>query len=235
MFDDPKLEHLWKQNQIATKSLQRLADEMARRAENKEKLGVSNPELDADLCKRHAEALKKVFDIGGKKSKQLQLKQATSQSDEFCSPPISSPALPALVTSTGERAAVRFLDFFTSNIRNPNTRKAYARGLGEFLAWCEHRGVTSLAVIQPVHVAAYVEHLTRTKSAPTAKQRLSAIRMMFDWLVTGQVVPVNPAHAVRGPKHIVRRGKTPVLTPGEARKLLDSIEPAQPQACVTAP
>ena len=138
------------------------------------------------------------------------------------------PALPGLVTSTSERAAVRFLDFFTSNIRNPNTRKAYARGLGEFLAWCVDRGVTSLATIQPVHVAAYVEHLTRTKSAPTAKQRLSAIRMMFDWLVTGQVVPVNPAHAVRGPKYIVRRGKTPVLTPEEARKLLDSIDSGTP-------
>ncbi len=136
--------------------------------------------------------------------------------------------LPALVTTTGERAAVRFLDFFTSNIRNPNTRKAYARGLGEFLAWCEARGVTSLAAIQPVHVAAYVEHLTRTKSAPTAKQRLSAIRMMFDWLVTGQVVPVNPAHAVRGPKHIVRRGKTSVLSPEEARQLLDGIDTTTP-------
>ena len=139
-----------------------------------------------------------------------------------------STALPTLVTATGERAAVRFLDFFTSHIRNSNTRKAYARGLGEFLAWCEARGVTSLAAIQPVHVAAYVEHLTRTKSAPTAKQRLSAIRMMFDWLVTGQVVPVNPAHAVRGPKHIVRRGKTPVLSPQEARQLLDHIDTTTP-------
>ena len=142
--------------------------------------------------------------------------------------PSSGFPLPALVTATGERAAVRFLDFFTSHIRNPNTRKAYARGLGEFMAWCEAGGVTSLAAIQPVHVAAYAEHLTRTKSAPTAKQRLSAIRMMFDWLVTGQVVPVNPAHAVRGPKHIVRRGKTPVLSPEEARQLLDGIDTTTP-------
>jgi integrase/recombinase XerD len=47
--------------------------------------------------------------------------------------------------------------------------------------------------------------------------------MLFDWLVVGQVVAINPAHAVRGPKH-VKRGKTPVLTPDEARKLLDSID-----------
>ena len=142
--------------------------------------------------------------------------------------PAQASPMPALVTNTGERALARFLDFFTANIRNPNTRKAYARALGEFLSWCEGHGVSSLAAIHPIHVSGYVEHLTRTKSAPTAKQRLSAIRMMFDWLVTGQVVPVNPAHAVRGPRHIVRRGKTPVLTPEEARKLLDTIDTGTP-------
>jgi site-specific recombinase XerC len=48
-------------------------------------------------------------------------------------------------------------------------------------------------------------------SAPTVKQHLAAIRMMFDWMVIGQIVPVNPAASVRGPKHVVKRGKTPVL------------------------
>ena len=47
--------------------------------------------------------------------------------------------------------------------------------------------------------------------------------MPFDWLVLGQVIPLNPASAVRGPKHSVRKGKTPVLTATEARDLLDSI------------
>ena len=56
------------------------------------------------------------------------------------------------------------------------------------------------------------------------KQHLAAIRHLFDWLVTGQVVPVNPAASVRGPAHIVRQGKTPVLEPAEARALLDSID-----------
>ena len=134
----------------------------------------------------------------------------------------------ALVSATGERASVRFLEFFTANIRNPHTRRAYARGLGEFLAWCAGRGVVSLAGVQPIHVAGYIEELTLSRSAPTAKQRLSAIRMLFDWLVTGQVVAVNPAHAVRGPRHIVKRGKTPVLDPQEARQLLDRIDIATP-------
>ena len=48
--------------------------------------------------------------------------------------------------------------------------------------------------------------------------------MLFDFLVTGQIVPTNPASSVRGPKHVVRRGKTPVLKADQARTLLDSIK-----------
>src|ERR1043165_6890745 len=55
------------------------------------------------------------------------------------------------------------------------------------------------------------------------KQQLAAARMLFDWLITGQVVPVNPAAAVRGPKHVVKTGKTPVLEGKEWRKLIDAI------------
>ena len=131
--------------------------------------------------------------------------------------------LPALVADAGEHAATRFLEFFASHIRNPHTRRAYSRGVAEFLAWCEAHGLTSIADIRPLHVAGYIEELTRARSAPTAKQRLAAIRALFDWLVIGQVVPVNPAASVRGPSHVVRRGKTPVLSPAEARHLLDSI------------
>lgn len=142
--------------------------------------------------------------------------------------PLASPALPALVAAAGERAAARFLDYFTSNIRNPHTRKAYAKDIGNFVAWCEARGVTALSEIQPLHMAGFIEELTRSKSAPTAKQHLSAIRMLFDCLVVGQVVAQNPAHAVRGPKHAVKRGKTPVLAPEEARHLLDTIDVSTP-------
>jgi site-specific recombinase XerC len=66
--------------------------------------------------------------------------------------------------------------------------------------------------------------LQATHSKPTAKQHLAAVRMLFDWLVVGQVLATNPAHAVRGPKHVVKRGKTPVLTAKQARELLDSID-----------
>src|SRR5271169_6220336 len=81
-----------------------------------------------------------------------------------------------------------------------------------------------LEQVQPVHVTAYIEQLGRQRSKPTVKQHLAAIRMLFDWLVTGQVVPINPAHSVRGPRHSVKKGKTSVLSVEEMRTLLDSIK-----------
>jgi hypothetical protein len=44
--------------------------------------------------------------------------------------------VPALVAATGERASMRFLEFFAANIRNQHTRRAYARAAQQFLAWC---------------------------------------------------------------------------------------------------
>jgi integrase/recombinase XerC len=138
--------------------------------------------------------------------------------------PISSPELPALVAVAGERASMRFLEFFAVNIRNPHTRRAYYRAAEEFLAWCADVGVPSIAAVQPVHVATWIEAATRELAAPSVKQRLAALRHLFDWLVNGQIVPVNPAHTVRGPRHVVTSGQTPVLDPSEARALLDSID-----------
>ena len=131
---------------------------------------------------------------------------------------------PALVEASGARASYRFLEFFTAQIRNPHTRRAYARAAREFFDWLEAKGVTQLAAIESVHVATYIEQLSRARSAPTAKLRLAALRHLFDWMVIGQIMPTNPAAAVRGPRHIVRRGKTPVLDPAEARQLIDAID-----------
>ena len=125
----------------------------------------------------------------------------------------TSPAIPVLVAAAGDRAGTRFLEFFTAQIRNPHTRRAYARAVGEFLAWCETRGVALLTAAQPLHVAAWIELEGREVSAPSVKQWFAAIRYLFDWLVIGQVVPVNPAASMRGPRHVVRVGKTAVLEP----------------------
>jgi site-specific recombinase XerD len=116
------------------------------------------------------------------------------------------------------------MEFFAANIRNPNTRRAYGRAVAEFLAWCDDNRVPSVSAVQPLHVAAWIELQQQEHAAPTVKARLAAIRHLFDWLVTGQVVPMNPAGSVRGPAHVVTAGKTPVLAPEEARTLIDSIE-----------
>lgn len=134
-----------------------------------------------------------------------------------------SAKLPVIFAPTPE-ASKRFIEFFTANIRNPNTRKAYARTTVEFATWCENNGFNKLHDIEPVHVAAYIETLQLKLASPSVKQHLAAIRMLFDWLVVGQVVAVNPASSVRGPKHSVKKGKTPALAADETRMLLDSID-----------
>jgi site-specific recombinase XerD len=131
--------------------------------------------------------------------------------------------LPVLVTAAGERATRRLLEFFTAEIRNPNTRAAYARAIHRFDGWCADRGFR-LEDLTPVHVAAYVEHLGRERSKPTVKQHLAALRMLFDYLVIGQVLSFNPAAAVRGPRYVLKTGKTPVLHRDEVRQLFAAID-----------
>src|ERR1700682_5175237 len=130
--------------------------------------------------------------------------------------------VPAAIGRAGEAAAWRFVEFFAATIRNRNTRAAYAEAVRQFFAWCEKHRVYTLEQVKPVVVAAYIE--SHSGAAPTVKQHLAAIRMLFDFLVTGQVIPMNPASSVRGRKHVVKRGKTPVLTADQARTLLDSIK-----------
>ncbi|MBV8400269.1 MAG: site-specific integrase, partial [Acetobacteraceae bacterium] len=130
--------------------------------------------------------------------------------------------VPALIADAGDPAAWRYVEFFAANIRNPNTRRAYVRACSGFFSWCEDRGLI-LTAIRPFDVAAWVEQLQEKHGAPYVKQQLAAVRMLFDWLITGQIVPMNPAAAVRGPTHVVKTGKTPVLDVDEWRKMIDSI------------
>jgi site-specific recombinase XerD len=154
-------------------------------------------------------------------------KQPILLTDEIVPPPAlvraGLEALPAIIRAQGERASRRFIEFFTASIRNRNTQMAYARAVKQFLDWCDSRRL-ELKEIEALSVAAYIEQLGSSASKPTVKQHLAAIRQLFDYLTTGGILDVNPAASVRGPKYIVRRGKTPVLSSEEARKLLDSIE-----------
>jgi integrase/recombinase XerC len=118
------------------------------------------------------------------------------------------------------------LQFFAAEIRNPNTRRAYLRAAHDFFA---HAGVMSggqsLAGISSLHVSSWIEVLSRGGlSAPTIKLRLAGVRMLFQALVRERILAVNPAAVVRGPKHVAKRGKTPVLAADEARQILDVID-----------
>ena len=128
--------------------------------------------------------------------------------------------LPAVLQDAGEDASDRVIEFFTAEIRNPNTREAYARAVRRFFRWAAQHQLC-LSDIEPVHVAAYVEEDERAPA--TVKQNLAALRRLFDFLVTGQVLEANPAEPVRSPKLETNGGKTPALTAEEARELLDSI------------
>ncbi len=138
-------------------------------------------------------------------------------------PSITQAAIvPALIENDGSDTKRRFVEFFTANISNPNTRAAYLRAVTRFCHWCETRELT-LHQTEPTLVAFYIEELGQKHSRPTVKQHLAAIRMLFDYFVTGGILKANPASSVRGPKHVVVKGKTPVLQPADARHLLDSI------------
>ncbi len=132
-------------------------------------------------------------------------------------------AVPALFVDAGAKAWRRYIEFFTAHIRNPNTRTAYHRAAVQFSRWCQRRRL-ALHDLQPFLVAAYIEELGSRVARPTVKQHLAGLRMLFDFLVIGQSLPTNPAASVRGPKHVVSKGSTPVLSAAEARRLLASID-----------
>jgi integrase/recombinase XerD len=111
----------------------------------------------------------------------------------------SALAVPAAIANAGDHAARRFLEFFAATIRNKNTRVAYYRATRHFFGWLEEHRIVELVDIEPVHVAAYVETLQASATKPTVKQHLAAIRMLFDWLVVGQVLATNPLMPYAGP------------------------------------
>jgi len=132
-------------------------------------------------------------------------------------------SLPSTIANAGEGAGRRYVEFFTASIRNKNTRAAYWHACSAFLDQCDS-GRLGLTDIQPIHVAAYIELLSASRSSATVKQHLAALRRMFDFLVVGQVIPASPAASVRGPRHVVTEGKTPILDADETRRLFDGFD-----------
>lgn len=131
--------------------------------------------------------------------------------------------LPAVMLAEASTTQKRYIEFFAANIRNKNTRAAYLRCCTRFLSWSESLDL-KLNQIEVLHVAMYIEQLSQQVSAPTVKQHLAALRMLFDWMVIGQCMKMNPTAGVRGPRHVYQEGKTPVLDARQTRKLFDSID-----------
>lgn len=136
----------------------------------------------------------------------------------------AAPRPPAIVRA-GHAAGFAWDEFFLGDIRNPYTRRNYLHAARSFLSWLDARGV-ELARVTPAHVGHYLD--THPGSAPTKKLHLSAIRALFDRLVLRHVIVLNPAHAVRGPKHQTQEGRTPEIAPTEVRSLLNSISGTDP-------
>ena len=124
----------------------------------------------------------------------------------------STLATPTLIEASGADAIRRFIEFFTVTIRNPNTRAAYGRAALNFCDWCAAMGLEKLGRIEPVHVGAYVELLTQKRTPATVKQHLAALRMLFGWLVSGQVR-----------EHAILWGVSSAVTSGGDIKLRDEV------------
>lgn len=118
--------------------------------------------------------------------------------------PSRAPAvLPTRLFTPMPKAAKRVFEFFTTQISNKHTRKPYLNATRRFAQWCEAHGIRELAAVEPYDVAEFIKELQdkdrqeKPMSSPTVKQRLAALRMLFDWLVIGHIIDVNLAHAAR--------------------------------------
>jgi integrase/recombinase XerD len=135
--------------------------------------------------------------------------------------------IPNVVAFLGPCASRRFLEFFTDHIHNSNTRAAYTHAVRQFTAWCEAHELR-LDGIKHAHVAKYIEYLCQRPvdplSASSVKQHLAAIKILFEWMVVGQVLEHNPATCVRGPRYLVHKPEIMPLSAADVRRLLDSIE-----------
>src|SRR6202043_1446370 len=76
-----------------------------------------------------------------------------------------------VIAAAGPEVTETYIDFFTSTIRNRNTRAAYARACWQFFDWCAANGL-ELTTVRPFHVAAWIEDFPGSK--PTVKLKLAA-------------------------------------------------------------
>jgi integrase/recombinase XerD len=134
--------------------------------------------------------------------------------------PLPRRATPPLIEQAGNGARFAWDEWFSAEMRNPHTRRAYGHAVRQFLAWCEGQSLP-LRDVTPGAVGDYYNALR--VSVPTKNQHLSALRCFFDRLVIRHAVLLNPASSVRGERYSLTEGKTPEITVDQERKLLKSI------------
>ena len=139
--------------------------------------------------------------------------------------PAPSLAVPHFVAEAGAAAEFALDEFFRGSLRNLHTRTAYSRPVRRLLAWFEARGIP-LVQVTPGMIGEYFDDLKG--SIPTKKLALAAIRRFFDAMVQRHVMVLNPAATVRGERYSVVEGKTPEISPEQARTLLKAIDVETP-------
>lgn len=117
----------------------------------------------------------------------------------------------------------RFKDFFATRLSNLHTRRVYYTAICRFGRWCSSHRLTTLAQLNSAHMVEYLADLERKLSTPSTRQHFAALRMLFDWLVAGGVIKVNPVHAVRISNYPIVRGKAHVLNVDEVHAILKAI------------
>ena len=127
--------------------------------------------------------------------------------------------VPEAIAAAGPEAVNRLIEFFTAKFINRHRREAFGRAFSRFFDWMHENGINDCRLVEPVHVAGWVEAICEEFKVPDVKQQLNAVRVLLDWLVTGGTLPSNPAASVHGPKRSARRGRTRA----EAAQLLNSI------------
>lgn len=132
---------------------------------------------------------------------------------------------PSAISDAGPAAVYAWDEFFSGTLRNPHTRKVYARAIRTFLRWLDS-GNVPLGQVTPGMVGTYLDLLP--VAAPSKKVALAALRSFFDRLVIRHVIVLNPAATVRGERYEAVEGKTPEVTPEQARLLLGSIDTTTP-------
>jgi site-specific recombinase XerD len=131
--------------------------------------------------------------------------------------------LPTILVKAGVKAREATVNFFTAERNNPHTRRAYGRAVARFCQWADANKL-ELPQLKPFVIATYIKELEQLLAPPSVKQHLAALREFLDSLCRQHVLDFNPAAPVKGPRHVVKVGKTPVLTPAEARRMINSID-----------